>query len=446
MRSLYLTVLLAMLVTLSVSLAVFVAISDRVTKQYIYPVFEAMDELELESARNAWEASGISGLAAYVERLNHHFGTAHYILNAQGVDLVSGQNRADLLPSHETAFRGWTKRGYLVTHRSSDGLYWLVAVDPRQPGGWSFSPYYGLVVGVTGLLCCLAAVFVVLPIRRVTAVVERFGHGDLSVRANMKRKDEIGALARSFDAMAERMETLVMSERRLLQDISHELRSPLTRLKLAIRLTRTAADPNVALDRVQRETDRITTLVSEIVEMTRMEGDPHAHKMEPLSLGQVMQEAVEDCGVEAQLYRGCGIRVDGRLTGEVSGNRELLRRAVENVLRNAIHYSPERGSVDVRLAENQHGATITIRDYGPGVPSELLLQVFEPFFRVEEARDGDSGGIGLGLSIAKRAVRLHQGTIRAQNAFPGLQVEIALPTVQPASEQQREDQAGAGSL
>jgi two-component system sensor histidine kinase CpxA len=197
---------------------------------------------------------------------------------------------------------------------------------------------------------------------------------------------------------------------------------------------------------VQRETDRITTLVSEIVEMTRMEGDPHAHKMEPLSLGQVMQEAVEDCGVEAQLYRGCGIRVDGRLTGEVSGNRELLRRAVENVLRNAIHYSPERGSVDVRLAENQHGATITIRDYGPGVPSELLLQVFEPFFRVEEARDGDSGGIGLGLSIAKRAVRLHQGTIRAQNAFPGLQVEIALPTVQPASEQQREDQAGAGSL
>src|SRR4029434_4373188 len=308
------------------------------------------------------------------ERLNDHFGTAHYILNAQGVDLVSGQNRADLLPSHETAFRGWTKRGYLVTHRSSDGLYWLVARDPRQPGGWSFSPYYGLVVGVTGLLCCLAAVFVVLAIRRVSAVVERFGHGDLSVRANMKRKDEIGALARSFDAMAERMETLVMSERRLLQDISHELRSPLTRLKLAIRLTRTAADPNVALDRVERETDRITTLVSEIVEMKRMEGDPHAHKMEPLSLGQVMQEAVEDCGVEAQLYRGCGIRVDGRLTGEVSGNRELLRRAVGNVLVHAIHYSPERGSVDVRLAENQHGATITIRDYGPGVPSELLLQ------------------------------------------------------------------------
>jgi two-component system sensor histidine kinase CpxA len=261
----------------------------------------------------------------------------------------------------------------------------------------------------------------------------------------MKRKDEIGGLARSFDAMAERLETLVMSERRLLQDISHELRSPLTRLKLAIRLTRTAADPNVALERVERETDRITALVSEIVEMTRMEGDPHAHKMELLSLGQLMQEAVEDCGVEAQLYRGCAIRVEGRLTGAVSGNRELLRRAVENVLRNAIHYSPERGSVDVRLAENQHGTTITIRDYGPGVPSEALLQIFEPFFRVEEARDGDSRGVGLGLSIAKRAVRLHQGTIRAQNAFPGLQVEITLPTFHPES-QRREAGGRALSL
>src|SRR5262249_39056852 len=138
MRSLYLTVLLAMLVTLSVSLAVFVAISDRVTKQFIYPVFEAMDELELESARNAWEAKGAPGLAAYVERLNHHFGTAHYILNADGVDLVSGQNRRDLLPpSPATTFRGGTKQGYLVTHRSSDGRLWLVAVDPRQPQGWS---------------------------------------------------------------------------------------------------------------------------------------------------------------------------------------------------------------------------------------------------------------------------------------------------------------------
>jgi len=183
-------------------------------------------------------------------------------------------------------------------------------------------------------------------------------------------------------------------------------------------------------------------LVSEIVGMTRMEGDPLAHKMELVSLGEVVQEAVEDCGVEAQLYRGCALRVVGRLAGNVSGNRELLRRAVENVLRNSIHYSPEHGAIDVRLAENANGATITVRDYGPGVPSEDLLRIFEPFFRVEEARDGDSGGVGLGLSIAKRAVRLHQGTIRAQNSFPGLEVEIALPAAQTDIAQKREAPAG----
>jgi len=302
-------------------------------------------------------------------------------------------------------------------------------LDSRQSGGWAFFPYYGLVVGVTGVLCWLAAIFVVSPIRRVTAVVQRFGQGDLSVRANLRRKDEIGGLARSFDAMAERLETLLKSERRLLQDISHELRSPLTRLKLAVRLTRTATDPTSALDRVERETNRMTALVSEIIEMTRMEGDPQARKMEPVSLAKVVEETVDDCRVEAQLFRACGIRVEGQLTREVSGDRELLRRAVENVLRNAIHYSPEDAAIDVTLAENTHQATITARDYGPGVPSESLLQIFEPFFRLEDARDEESGGIGLGLSIAKRAVRLHRGTITARNALPGLCVEITLPTL-----------------
>jgi signal transduction histidine kinase len=131
--------------------------------------------------------------------------------------------------------------------------------------------------------------------------------------------------------------------------------------------------------------------------------------------------------VEAQLFRGCGIRVEGELSREVSGDHELLRRAVENVLRNAIRYSPERSSIEVRLAESPHGATIAIRDYGPGVPEQSLTQIFEPFFRVEEARDEETGGIGLGLSIAMRAVRLHRGTICAQNADPGLRVQITIP-------------------
>jgi two-component system sensor histidine kinase CpxA len=156
----------------------------------------------------------------------------------------------------------------------------------------------------------------------------------------MERRDEIGGLAHSFDVMAERLGTLVISERRLLQDISHELRSPLTRLKFAIRLARTAVDQQRALDRVERETNRITSLVSEIVEMTRIEGDPQALKLETVNLAEVVRETIDDCLVEAQLFRGCSIRVKGELTGQVLGDRELLRRAFENFLRNAIRYSP----------------------------------------------------------------------------------------------------------
>jgi signal transduction histidine kinase len=391
-----------------------------------------MDELELESAVSAWHERGPVGVAAYMERLNRLFGPSHYLLNAAGVDVVSGERRADLLPPPPaTKSRGQTGGRFVVTHSSDDGQYWFVAVDARQSDRWLFWPYYVLIIAVSGTLCWLAAAGIVSPIRRVTATVERFGRGDLSARVNMTRQDEIGTLARSFDQTAERLQTLVKSERRLLEDISHELRSPLTRLKLAIRLARTATDREVALDRVERDVNRITSLVSEIVEVTRMEGDPHYRRTERVPLREVVQEIVDDCRVEAQLFRGCDIRVQGQLSGEVSGDRELLRRAVENVVRNAIRYSPEKASIDVTLTENGAGASITVRDYGPGVPEESLSQIFEPFFRVEEAREEETGGVGLGLSIAKRAVRLHRGTIVAENACPGLSVQIYLPTAIP---------------
>ncbi|MGB2635695.1 MAG: HAMP domain-containing sensor histidine kinase [Candidatus Acidiferrum sp.] len=428
-KSLYVWVALAMALTLSLALLVFLAISDRVQRKYLNPVFEAMDELELESARDAWNNGGAAAVASYMQRLNGLFGASHYLLNANGADVVSGENRTGLLPSAPLAkSRGYVNGQLVVTHRSADGRYWFVAVDAHQTDRWTFFPYYLLVIGTTGLLCWLAAVGIVSPIRRITASLDRFGQGDLSTRVNMQRRDEIGGLARSFDEMAERLQRLVMSERRLLQDISHELRSPLARLKFSVKLTRTAADANVALDRVERDVNRITSLVSEIVEVTRIEGEPATQKWEKVNVGELVEETASDCGVEAQ-FRGCSIRVEGKISGEIPGDAELLRRAVENVLRNAIRYSPDQAMIEVRLAGTDQGATIAVRDHGPGVPAELLTNIFEPFFRVEEAREADTGGIGLGLSIAQRAVQLHGGTITAENANPGLRVTIAIPRV-----------------
>jgi signal transduction histidine kinase len=427
MKSLYFSVALAMVGALALSLLVFTAISNRVEHTYINPVFEAMDQLELESAQTACDSNGPAAVTSYMDHLNHLFGPSHYLLNANGIDIVSGKSMAAFLPKPPASLsRGFVDGRFIVTHRSGDGRYWFLIVNPQQPNRWELSPYYFLVFGVTAILCLLAAVFVVLPIRNITSTVERFGKGDLSARTKLRRRDEIGGLAQSFNDMAERLERLLVSERRLLEDISHELRSPLARMKLAVKLARTSTDQRAALDRVEREANRIEALTTEIVEVTRLEGDPRLLKLEFVSLGELVQEAVSDCCGEVE-PRECNIRVDAQFSGSVFCDRELLRRAVDNLLRNATRYSPEHSPIDVLLDQDTRNVIIAVRDYGLGVPDKSLSQIFEPFFRVDEARDMNSGGVGLGLSIVKRVVHLHNGTVVAHNAYPGLSVEIKLP-------------------
>lgn len=427
MRSLYFRVAVTLLGALSLSLLAFTLISDHIEKRYINPVFDVMDQLELESAQSAWDKQGSAGVAAYMEHLNQLFGPSHYFLNSSGTDVVTGKSQAAFLPNSPAGLsRGFINGRFVVTHRSADERYWLLSVGPQQPNRWEFSPYYFVVIGLTALLCWLAAVFVVMPIRSVTDTVVRFGQGDMSARTYLLRQDEIGWLARSFNDMAERLEGLLVSERRLLEDISHELRSPLARMKLAIKLARTSTDPGAALDRVEREVTRIAALTSEIVEVTRLEGDPRLLKLESARLSEVVREAIRDCCAEIE-PRVCNIRFDDQLSRYSFFDRELIRRAVENLLRNAIRYSPENTTIEVLLLHDSHNVRISVRDFGLGVPDKSLAQIFEPFFRVNEARDLESGGVGLGLSIVKRVVQLHNGTISAHNAYPGLLVEISLP-------------------
>lgn len=264
------------------------------------------------------------------------------------------------------------------------------------------------------------------PLRSLEHAVERFGQGDLSARAEARRQDEFGKLARSFNLMAERIETLLTAERRLLQDVSHELRSPLARLEFAVELARTSPDRNKALDRIKKETERLSTLVSELLQVTRAENDPQSRNICAIALRDLIEDVIGDTTVESEA-RGVSLHLDATASLELRGDRELLRRAVENVLRNAIRFAPEKSTVDVTLRSQADNAVIAVRDYGPGVPEDSLANLFKPFFRVEADRNRDSGGVGLGLSIAQRAVAIHQGQIHARNAHPGLLVEIELP-------------------
>jgi signal transduction histidine kinase len=427
-HSLYVWVLLAMVGILSLSYVVFRAISEQIQTQKIDPVYDRFDELQLESARNALQGSGEPALASYLRKLDGIFGGSHYLLDATGRDLVSGADRSQMLPAPPAIkSRTGIHNHWEITHRSQDGKYWFAAEgQTRPPRLWSFLPYYFLVIGATGILCWIAAAGVISPIRRIANSIAIFGEGNLGVRVATTRDDEIGQLGRSFNEMAERLERLITNERRLLSDISHELRSPLARLKFAIKLARTSNDPAGAVERIERDVNRIASLVSDIMEINVVEDDPALQSKQEMCIRDIVREVVHDCNVEAQA-RGCTIKVRGDVCGPVHGNPELLRRAVENVMRNAIRYSPEKTPVELTLSEDEKEARITIRDSGPGVPDAAVKRIFDPFFRVEEARNGTGGGSGLGLSIAKRAVCLHRGSIDAENATPGLRVIITIP-------------------
>jgi len=160
--------------------------------------------------------------------------------------------------------------------------------------------------------------------------------------------------------------------------------------------------------------------------VTRAEGDPDASNAEELRLDELLDEIVGDCQMEAEA-RGCHIALEAEPQLTMRGDRELLRRAIENVVRNSIRYTPGGGAVDVKLGATPDAARISVRDYGPGVPQDVLPKIFQPFFRVDDSRDTSTGGVGLGLAIAYRAIGLHHGRLWAENVKPGLTVWIELP-------------------
>jgi two-component system sensor histidine kinase CpxA len=236
--------------------------------------------------------------------------------------------------------------------------------------------------------------------------------------------------------MAGRIHTLLTAERQLLQDVSHELRSPLARLTFEAEMVRKTTDRDATATRLRREIERLSELVGTLIDMARAEGDPGEVEMEEICLNDLLAATAEDSEVEA-LAAGCNIDVKAPLEICLQGNAELLRRAIENVLRNAIRYAPPQSTVEVRLAREADCARITVRDHGPGIPEKLRERIFDPFFRADASRDEHTGGLGLGLAIAQRAARVHHGDITAANASPGALLTISLPMHPEAQQAKR---------
>lgn len=431
MRSIYARIILWSCATLVVSLAAFSIISMMVSfRSARGGPFRRLPAFQLEETRAAYEARGRDGAAAYLAKIQKYFRTDHYFTDAAGKDIITGEDRSALLAlARQGQHSSRTADGRVpIAVATADGRYHMIVLVHPPISPWSLVPYYLPVLLVVALLSSLLAFSLASPLRQVARTIERFGRGDLSARTQAKRRDEIGDVARTFNQMADRIETLLTAERRLLQDISHELRSPLARLSFATELSKTAPDRRAAAARIRKEIDRLTALVSALLEVTRLEGDPSSRNLDAVAMRDLVAEIVEYCGVEAA-PRGCRVQLTVRDSGvTVQGDRELLRRAIENVVRNAIRYAPEGTTIDVALEANSGTGVVSVRDYGPGVPSDALPKIFTPFFRADESRDGATGGVGLGLAIAQRAVSLHHGEIKARNANPGLEVRIEIPS------------------
>lgn len=418
----------------------------------------AREELFMDSYANAAVATFESGQqSALLKWLNQIGLSRHmsiYLLSNTGeiigaqtppehVKRVSKNLMNDELPSE-----GIFKTGKLiVSHEilSTSGKYYrLAAVSEKPIPNFVQIPWAGLTIRLTlatvisGLICYLLSLYLTKPLRTLGLAAKSIATGKLNTRVGHFRghnKDEIAELSNDFNRMAEQLEALITSKERLLQDISHELRSPLARLNVAIELgknkTRQLADPE--FNRMTLESARLNELIGEILEFARLEKSTTDLGITQVNLGELLADIIKDANYEFE-KESIRIEMNNNAPCELLIDKRLIHRAIENIVRNASHYSPKDNSVIIstHFSENHQQIRIDVKDKGPGVPEDQLETIFNPFYRVDTSRTKKTGGYGLGLAIAARAVALHHGTISAKNnPDGGLMVQITLPVHPP---------------
>lgn len=289
---------------------------------------------------------------------------------------------------------------------------------------------------VSGFICYLLTIYLTGPVLRLREAAQQLAQGKMSTRAATaieRRGDELGALARDFNTMADRIEELISRQRQLIFDISHELRSPLARLNVALDLAKGGKAGELPFEHMESDLARLNEMIGRLLTIAKLDAASMQVAMSSVDktsvdLTEIVSRIVEDAGFEAQ-KRDVVVTFAAEEHHQVHGNAELLHSAIENVVRNAVHYTAVGTSVEISLKlEGASQLLLEIRDHGPGVPENDLGRIFQAFHRVAEARDRESGGVGLGLAIADRVIRIHGGTIRAENVQPpGLKVLIEIP-------------------
>ncbi|HZQ19374.1 MAG TPA: ATP-binding protein [Terriglobales bacterium] len=450
MKSLFLKIFLSFWLAqaLFVAVAILATVAMRPTRHI--SAIEALQTKFLNDAIAAYEAGGEEHLREYLrsirdsqhiravlfrdgESLLGHTVPPWFVEVAQGrrhtTDTVLGR----LNPRFQML---------RVSTTGSDGHDYMLVIE-LPPGQNAFFgpngvPFLGIIIAVltSGLVCYFLARFLTSPVTRLREATQRLASGDLSARVGARGSsggDEVSQLVHDFDLMAEQIEKLVNAQSRLLKDISHELRSPLARLSVALELARQRTGPEAQsiLDRISLESSRMNELIGSLTTIARLESGASTVRKQAVDLEELVQEVARDAAFEAQARN---TQVECEILDElpVAGDPALLRSAIENVVRNATRYTREGTAVKIRAERAKSGASeeaiIRIQDSGPGVPAGELGKIFQPFYRIDDARGRSTGGVGLGLAITDQAIRLHGGSVRASNSPEGgLLVEIHIP-------------------
>ena len=313
-----------------------------------------------------------------------------------------------------------------------EGTFFSRLISRRPRTFWS-NIVAAMIVSAAASL--MLAWYVAAPLTQIRASTRRFAEGDLDARVGelrVGRSAEMTALASEFDEMAARIKALIESHRRLVRDVSHELRSPLARLRVALELARDGDGKQVhaSLDRIESESARLEAMLAQALELSRLETQRRAAQ-DTVALDQLLEDVITNADYEGA-PRGRKVVLADCERQVLTGSSDALYSAFENVIRNALAYTQDGTTVTVRLLRDPRDpryALVTVRDHGPGVAEPELKRIFEPFYRTDSARTRSSGGTGLGLAIARSAVEWHGGSICARNAEGGgLEVTLRLPT------------------
>ncbi len=448
MRSLLVRIFLSFWLIIGITIGI-AALSGYFYAERVRDAFEDFDyEETMLEASAALATNGREGLMQWLKNAPKTSDLTIYVLDQDlhdilGRDIPRRVQRQLYRHRRHMRARDFDRRGPQNILRarpfsqlvSTDGEIYTLDVTPAQyaPTMWrGLSQRFLLLVlalVVSGVISYLLARAIANPIRKLRDATVSLADGNLDARVGSSigvRRDELGMLARDFDSMADKLARAAAQQTELSQNISHELRSPLARMRVALELAKRQAGDLSEFDRIHTEAERLDNLIGQILSYARMDSSPQFESAD-IDLADLIGEVVENVNYECKADGTGGAKVHASFDASptIHGYSEALTSAVENVLRNAVRHSPPAGMVSVRLSQQDTTARVEILDEGDGVDDADLARMFEPFYRTKNSTDT---GTGLGLAITKRAVRLNGGELSAENlADGGLRVVIDLP-------------------